>query len=265
MQHRKLWQAWGTIVVFLLVTAGVALAVTALFPAGKWQFPFGFGCAFMAGGIICAFLREKFSRSAVFSLLLNVLAFGCLIGAFLVGKKTALALPWTGILSAAGVLGVSYFFLMLLLSVPVLQNSRVYVACAFLLWLAAAGFGGYHVWKFLLFRFMLGAETVVHNERIVFYLLLTIVAAGLALGSLFQADSYSNLLIAMATPSVIATGMVAIIVLFALLGDGDCDCDGGCCDGCDCCDCSTDYGGRGKRNNVTTMSAMGNPDSARRK
>lgn len=46
MQSKKMWQAWGTIFAFLLLTAFFAVFTDKLFSSGKWKIPFGIGCAF---------------------------------------------------------------------------------------------------------------------------------------------------------------------------------------------------------------------------
>lgn len=259
MQSKKLWQAWGTIIVFLTVTALLSFVVSRLFPSGKWLPPFWIGFAFLAVSVVFSLLRKKLPRIALISIVLNLCACGFFIGAYLVGTAAKGVFLWQEGVSAALVLGVSYFIFLLPVSFSRLAEKEWCVGVCFIVWLSAAGFGGYFVWKFLLCRFILDPETVValHSRPVVFYLLLFIVAAGLAIGALRSADGYRELLFVMGAPFIYATGLVALIVLTVLGGDCDCDCSG--CD-CDRCSGSSGHGSGGKKNHgVTTMSRMSDP------
>lgn len=251
MKSKKMWQAFAVICGFMLLAASIAWTVRAIFPdytgdKSRWGIPFGIGVVFMIASIILSAIRGRLPRSAWAALLFNSIACGLFVGAYLIGKGLG---PLYGEIVAAALAPAAFFLvLMAALSVPKLKEKRWYIILCSILWVAALFGGGVAAWGFV----------PIGGNRWVPYiclLLFSIAVTGLALGALLSADSLWELLYGMVTPSTVCLGFIAVIVLVALAcGDGgDCDCGGGCCDGCDC---SPGYGS-GKKTKRTTMSELG--------
>ena len=210
------------------------------------QLVFGIGAGLMVVALVPLFLRDKYPKIAALPLCINALACGLLVAAYFIGSKTALSLP-AALYSALAASG-AYLVFMLLLTVPVLRDKRIYIAVVSLLWCAALFITGGILWH------TFGAGYAA-------FTLFCIFSALFAFASLFPSQDMEELLCALALPSSFAAGIVAVIVLCALAGDGDCD----CCDGADCgdcCDCTPDYGGGKKR---TTMSELSAPSEGPKK
>ena len=246
MHSKKMWQTLLILFLFLFVSALLAWAAASLLKAAKWQLVFGIGAGLMVVALVPLFLRAKYPKIAAMPLCINALACGFLVAAYFIGSKTALSLP-AALYSALAASG-AYLVFMLLLTVPVLRDKRIYIAVVSLLWCAALFLTGGILWH------TFGAGYAA-------FTLFCIFSALFAFASLFPSQDMEELLCAFALPSSFAAGIVAVIVLCALAGDGDCD----CCDGADCgdcCDCTPDYGGGKKR---TTMSELSAPSEGPKK
>lgn len=246
MKSKKMWQALAIMFGFMLLSALIAWATGSAAPglglSDKWGLPFVFGIIFMIASVVFSLLRGRLPRSSWISLLLNSVACGLLIGAYLVGEN--FKAPLAEVVGSALAPAAFFLVLMAALTVPKLNEKRWYVILCYILW-AVALFGGGAAT-----RSLMPSDDTRSSYMLLF--LFSVAEAGLALGALLSADSFWGLLYGMVTPSTVCLGLIAVIVLVALAcGDGgDCDC-GGCCDGCDC---SPGYGsGKTKK---TTMSEL---------
>lgn len=187
---------------------------------------------------------QRQPKAPLLTLFLNIFSCGFLVGSYFLGSHLRLSLP-TAVFSALAS-AASYVLLMLLADIPVLKRSRVYLIVVYILWCATLFTAGGILW------------TQRGGENFAAFTLFSVVTALFALGSLLPSENTDELLISLALPSSFAAGIIAVIVLLALLQADDCSCD--CCDGgdcTDCCDCSPDFGQR--RPKHTTMSDLSAP------
>lgn len=195
--------------------------------------------------VIPLFFYEKIPKSPAISLCVNSISCGLFLASLFIGKHLSLSLKtaFCSVLAS----GASFFIFMLLLSVPRLRSSRVYIVIVWILWAAALLTSGGILWS------NKGASSYA------LFTLLSVAVVLFAVGSVFHSDSLDELLISLAIPSALAVGIIAVIVLLVLLQADDCGCDCDCCDG-GCCDCTPDYEG-GKRKKIK-MSDLSAPPSA---
>ena len=253
MNSKKLWTSFILIVIYLLLTAFVASGSANLFVTigWKWGVPFAVGCIFWVLSLVLFLCREKAFLFSPFSLLSNAVGAGFFIGAYIIGKK--LAFSWIALTALSFSVSLTYLVLMLFLSVPVIKRKIWYVIIAFALCVTASVFLSQ-------FLFSKGAGMHLPQKSGMFFFFFLFLYGMLALGSLAPVDNFEELLTFILIPSLVSTFFIAIIVLFCLAGDGDCDCGDGCEGCCDCGDCSggeynsTTYGKR----RSTTMSQMSN-------
>ena len=241
MQSKKMWQALFIILFFLLVSAVLAWGCIYLFSKAKWQIFFGIGAGLMLLSVIPLFFYEKIPKSPAISLCVNSISCGLFLASLFIGKHLSLSLKtaFCSVLAS----GASFFIFMLLLSVPRLRSSRVYIVIVWILWAAALLTSGGILWS------NKGASSYA------LFTLLSVAVVLFAVGSVFHSDSLDELLISLAIPSALAVGIIAVIVLLVLLQADDCGCDCDCCDG-GCCDCTPDYeGGTRKKIKMSDLSA----------
>lgn len=144
MHSKKMWQTLLILFLFLFVSALLAWAAGSLLKAAKWQLVFGIGAGLMVVALVPLFLRDKYPKIAALPLCINALACGLLVAAYFIGSKTALSLP-AALYSALAASG-AYLVFMLLLTVPVLRDKRIYIAVVSLLWCAALFITGGILW-----------------------------------------------------------------------------------------------------------------------
>jgi len=243
MQGRKMWQALPIIAGYVFLSALIAFLLTRFFGGVKWGVLLGVGVGIMVVALFPLLFWKKHPLAAFFTLFLNALSCGALIGAFFIGTKTVASLPV--FLLSAFLNVAAYAILALLLNLP-LKKFRAY----------RTGITGF--WTTVLFAVGGALWGWYGAERYAAAVLLFIGTFMLTLGSLSSVcNNKEELFAALALPSSLAVGIVAVIVICLLAGDGDCDCDG-CFDGSDCLDCTPDYT-QAKRRNPPTMSAMSDP------
>ncbi len=237
MHSKKMRQTFLILFSVLSLSALAAWLCSVLGAGANWVPFFAGGAALMLVGIVPLFFHKKHPKSSVVTLVLNVFSCGLLIGSYFIGVQNPLSFLTVvyALLASCGV----YFLFMLLLSVPVLNRSRAYIVVAFLLWAAGLFTAGGILWN-------------RYGEGPALFTLLSIVTALFTFASLFDADSFDDLLFSIGISSSCAVGLLVIVVLLLLLEADDCGCD---CSGGDCCDCSTDYDGISTKKK-TTMSSM---------
>ena len=262
MNSKKLWASFALIFIYLLLAALVASGSASLLLriAWKWGVPFAFGCVFWVGSLVFFLYREKAFLFSPLSLASNAVGAGLLIGSYLVGKKIAVA--WTVFAALSALIAATYLLLMLLLSVPVLKRKIWYVIVVFVLSVTASILLSVYLFPVLL----TGAGMDLPKKLgliLAFFLLLY---GALALGSVAPVEDFEELLTILIAPALIATFLLAIIVLLCLAGGDGCDCGDGCDSCCDCGDCSggeynsTSFGKRRKSTSMSQISNLPNPN-----
>lgn len=239
-----MWQALPIIAVFLLLSTIVSWATAKLFEGEKWGIFIGVGVGLTVAALLPLIFWNKHPMSAFITLFLNALSCGVLIGAYFIGTKTPFSF-WVALVSALAS-SAAFLLLALLMNIPVLKKSRFYRSLIFSLWITVLFALGGALWG------MQG------GERYAAFTLLSIETTFFAAGSLLRTtESKEELFAALALPSSLAVGVIAIVALCILGGDGDCDAD--CCDSAspaDCLDCSPDYA---TKKNKTTLSEISDP------
>lgn len=259
MNSKKLWHAFGILFAYLIVTALLAVETAKLFVRWHcgWGVPFTIGTILWLISLVVLLVLMKNSHlSDSLALLIfpiNVAASGFLIAAFIVGKND-LAQP-SSILLMATLVACCYLLLMAFLTVPSLKDRVWYQIVCYIIWMV----GNVFLCSFLFDVFAAVFSLAIPAERSMLFLFFFILLGLLAIGTLLSSDNFKELLSTMILPAMIATFLIAIIVLLALAGG-----DG--CDGCDCggeaCDCSggkhnaTKYGGMNKKSRNTTLSEL---------
>lgn len=244
MQSRKMWQALPIVTLFLLLSALSAYCTAKFFPNEKWSVFVAIGAGLMIAALFPLIFWNKHPASAFITLFFNALACGIMIGSYFIGTKTPLSAPaaFLAALASAG----AYLALAVFINIPVIKAFRVYRMILVVLWLGALFTVGGVLWS------KHGGKTYAS------FTLLSVETAFFAAGSLLGiTDGKEELFAALALPSSLAAGIIALIVL-SVLG-GDCDCD--CCDDAsiaDCCDCSPDYAPK-RSKPTTTFSKMSDP------
>ena len=255
MNSKKLWHSFAVILTYLCLVAGIATLGSIFFQnvQSNWVVALIVGVGFWL--ILCA-LHEKHVAFTILAFITNAVGAGFSIAAFVIGKSLSLsvfALPMLAVMVA-----FLYLLLMALLTVTPLKNFIWYVIVSSLVWITASVLVG----VFLFPTFFGIFQIPLPNE---FGLLLTfffLLLGFLAMGTLFQAEDFFELLFHMIGPALIATFFIIVIVLLCLAGCDSCDCDGGCDGGCDC---GSGQGGKynpttyGKKRSSTTMSSYSNP------
>lgn len=246
MQSRKMWQALPIVAVFLLLSALGAYCTAKFFPNEKWGVFVAIGAGLMIAALLPLIFWNKHPVSAFVTLFLNTLACGIMIGDYFIGTHTPLTAS-VALLSALASAG-AYLALAVLINIPVLKTFHAYRLILVILWLAALFTVGGVLW---------GKHG---GENYAAFTLLSIETAFFAAGSLLgSTDGKEELFAALALPSSLAAGIIALVLLCVLGGDGDCDCD--CLDGAsvaDCCDCSPDYAPK-KNKAPSSLSEMSDP------
>lgn len=222
------------IFLYLTFVAVGSWGISKLFTSlrSPWGVPFGIGVGVWITSLVFLILHENHPRLARLALGLTAISCGFFISAFLVGKGISVSL--LSLLLLSSLCAFCYFLLMLFMSVPNASGLLWYEIAAFLVWLTGSVLLVVFATQPLLSYFSLTLPE--RGFLIAFFLILL---GFLALGSLLNAESFSELVKMLSVPMLVASGLIALIVLLALSGCDSCD----CADSCDCCD----SGGDGKR------------------
>lgn len=256
MQSKKLWQAFGIIFLYLLLTAGVAFGSAQIFHIchAPWGVPMGIGIGLWIVCIILFVKRKENRWLGIVGLFLNALACGILISAYIIGKN--IFPPATALLSFAALVGTCFLLLMLFLSVTKLCDKIWYQILVFLVWI------GVSIFLCLCLYGKISKTIGFSMDGTLFPLFFLLILDFLSLGVFIETEDFFDLAAFLSAPALCATCIVGIVVLLCLAGDGcDCDCGSGCCDGCTCSEGNHNATRHNKRNGVTTMSEISDPSN----
>lgn len=248
MNSKKLWHSFALIFLYLVFTMFAAWIFASLFRAlnAPWGIPIGIGIAVWVLALVFLIVHENHPVLARWALFLTALSCGFCIAAFLVGKGLSVSL--LALLLLALLCAFCYLLLMALMSIPKASALLWYEILVFVLWLAGSVLLVVFTAQPLLAYFSLSLPE--QGFMLAFALILL---GFLAIGSMLDAESFSELLKMLAVPMLVATGLIALIVLLVLSGGDGCDCG-------DCRDCSTGEGGKRKSTKHYTKKSVTTSD-----